>query len=39
VVSIDGLAQVEPGSSLRFGLRRGWLYVFDAADERAIGRV
>jgi ABC-type sugar transport system ATPase subunit len=39
VVSIDGLAQLEPGSSLRFGLRRGWLYVFDAADERAIGRV
>lgn len=39
VVSIEGLAQLEPGSSLRFGLRRGWLYVFDAADERAIGRV
>ena len=39
VVSIDGLAQVEPGSSLRFGLRRGWLYVFDAVDERAICRV
>ena len=39
VVSIDGLAQLEPGSSLRFGFRRGWLYVFDAAGDRAIGRV
>jgi multiple sugar transport system ATP-binding protein len=39
VVSIDGLAQMEPGSSVRFGLRRGWLYVFDPDDERAIGRV
>jgi ABC-type sugar transport system ATPase subunit len=39
VVVIDGLVQVEPGSSLRFGLRRGWLYLFDAEDERALGRV
>jgi ABC-type sugar transport system ATPase subunit len=39
IVTIDGLVQAEPGSSLRFGLRRGWLYVFDAADQRALGRV
>jgi ABC-type sugar transport system ATPase subunit len=39
VVTIDGLVQAEPGSSLRFGLRPGWLYVFDAADRRALGRV
>jgi ABC-type sugar transport system ATPase subunit len=39
VVAIDGLAHLEPGSALRFGLRRGWLYLFDAADERAIGRI
>jgi multiple sugar transport system ATP-binding protein len=39
VVVIDGLVQVEPGSSLRFGLRRGWLYLFDAESEQAIGRV
>ena len=25
--------------TLRFGLRRGWLYLFDAVDERALGRV
>jgi len=39
VVAIDGLAHVEPGSSLRFGLRRGWLYLFDAADGHALTRV
>jgi ABC-type sugar transport system ATPase subunit len=39
VVEIDGLARVEPGSSLRFGLRRGWVYLFDAGDERALGRI
>jgi ABC-type sugar transport system ATPase subunit len=39
VVTIDGLVQAEPGSTLRFGLRRGWLYVFDASDQRALGRV
>jgi multiple sugar transport system ATP-binding protein len=39
VVVIDGLVHVEPGSTLRFGLRRGWLYLFDADDERALGRV
>ena len=38
VVAIDGLVQAEPGSSLSFGLRRGWLYFFDAADGRALGR-
>ena len=39
VVAIDGLAHVEPGSTLTFGLRRGWLYLFDAADGRALTRV
>jgi multiple sugar transport system ATP-binding protein len=39
IVVIDGLAHVEPGSSLRFGFRRGWLYLFDADTERALGRV
>jgi multiple sugar transport system ATP-binding protein len=40
VVTIDGLVQAEPGSSLRFGLRSGWVYLFDAADRQAIiGRV
>ena len=39
IVTIDGLVQAEPGSSLRFGLRREWLYIFDASDQRALGRV
>jgi ABC-type sugar transport system ATPase subunit len=39
IVTIDGLVQAEPGSSLRFGLRRGWVYVFDASDQRALGRL
>jgi hypothetical protein len=39
VVVIDGLVHPEPGSTLRFGLRRGWLYLFDAESGRALGRV
>jgi ABC-type sugar transport system ATPase subunit len=39
VVSVDGRVRPEPGASLRFGLRQGWIYVFDATDERALGRV
>jgi hypothetical protein len=39
VVTIDGLVQAEPGSSIRFGLRPVWLYVFDASDQHALGRV
>jgi ABC-type sugar transport system ATPase subunit len=39
IVTIDGLVQAEPGSSLRFGLRRGWVYLFDASDQRALGRL
>jgi ABC-type sugar transport system ATPase subunit len=39
VVVIDGLVRVEVGESLRFGLRRGWLYLFEAGGERALGRV
>ena len=39
VVATDGLAHAEPGETLRFGLRKGWVYLFDAADERALGRI
>jgi multiple sugar transport system ATP-binding protein len=39
VVEAEGNVRVEPGESLRFGLRRGWIYLFDAADERALGRI
>jgi hypothetical protein len=38
VVTIDGLVQAEPGSSIRFGLRPGWLYGLDASNH-ALGRV
>jgi ABC-type sugar transport system ATPase subunit len=39
VVEAEGLVRAEPGDSLRFGLRKGWVYLFDVADERALGRV
>jgi ABC-type sugar transport system ATPase subunit len=39
IVEAEGNVRVEPGESLRFGLRRGWIYLFDAADERALGRI
>jgi ABC-type sugar transport system ATPase subunit len=39
VVVVDGLVRPEPGSTLRFGLRRSWVYLFDAGNERALGRV
>ena len=39
VVEADGLVRVEPGEPIRFGLRRGWVYLFDASDEHALGRV
>jgi ABC-type sugar transport system ATPase subunit len=39
VVTVEGLVRPEPGTSLQFGLRRGWIYVFDATDERALGRL
>jgi len=39
VVEAEGHVRAEPGESLRFGLRKGWLYLFDVADERALGRI
>jgi len=39
VVEADGLVRTETGESLRFGLRKGWVYLFDVADERALGRI
>jgi len=39
VVEAEGNVRAEPGEALRFGLRRGWVYMFDATDERALGRV
>jgi multiple sugar transport system ATP-binding protein len=39
VVEADGRLRVEPGESMRFGLRTGRLYLFDPVDERAIGRL
>jgi ABC-type sugar transport system ATPase subunit len=39
VVEAEGRVRAEPGESLRFGLRKGRLYLFDVADERAIGRL
>jgi len=39
VVEADGRVRAEPGESVRFGLRRGWVYLFDSATEQAIGRI
>ncbi len=39
VVEAEGHVRAEPGELLRFGLRRGWVYLFDAGSERALGRV
>ena len=39
VVEAEGHVRAEPGESVRFGLRNGWLYLFDANDEHALGRV
>jgi ABC-type sugar transport system ATPase subunit len=39
VVEADGRVRAEPGEAMRFGFRRGWLYLFDLADERALGRL
>ena len=30
VVEAEGNVRAEPGEALRFGLRRGWVYLFDA---------
>jgi ABC-type sugar transport system ATPase subunit len=39
IVHADPDARVTQGEHLRFGLERGRLYLFDAATERALGRV
>jgi ABC-type sugar transport system ATPase subunit len=39
VVEAEGNVRAELGETVRFGLRRGWIYLFDAGDERALGRV
>lgn len=39
VVEAEGNVRAEPGEALRFGLRRGWVYLFDASDEHALGRI
>jgi ABC-type sugar transport system ATPase subunit len=39
VVEAEGHVRAEPGETLRFGLRRGWVYLFDVGDECALGRV
>jgi multiple sugar transport system ATP-binding protein len=39
VVEADGRVRAEPGEALRFGLRRGWVYLFDAENEQALGRI
>jgi multiple sugar transport system ATP-binding protein len=39
VVQADGRVRAEPGEGLRFGLRRGWVYLFDAHDEQALVRI
>ena len=39
VVEAEGRVRAEPGEAVRFGLRRGWVYLFDAGDERALGRI
>jgi ABC-type sugar transport system ATPase subunit len=38
-VEADGRVRVDPGDPVRFGLRRGRLYLFDPDDERALGRI
>ena len=32
VVEADGRVRAEPGEAVRFGLRRGWVYLFDAEN-------
>jgi ABC-type sugar transport system ATPase subunit len=39
IVEADGRLRAEAGERLRFGLRKGFLYVFDAQDETALGRI
>jgi multiple sugar transport system ATP-binding protein len=39
VIEADGRVRAEPGEAVCFGLRRGWVYLFDAGTEQALGRV
>ena len=39
VIEADGRVRFEPGEPVSFGLRKGYLYLFDASDERSLGRV
>jgi ABC-type sugar transport system ATPase subunit len=39
VIEADGRVRAEPGDTLTFGLRPGWLYLFDVAEEHALGRI
>jgi ABC-type sugar transport system ATPase subunit len=39
VLEAEGHVRAEPGETLTFGLRPGWVYLFDPADERALGRI
>jgi ABC-type sugar transport system ATPase subunit len=39
VVEAEGRVRAEPGESMRFGLRKGRLYLFDVVDARALGRL
>ena len=39
VLEAEGHVRAEPGETLRFGLRRGWVYLSTPADERALGRI
>ncbi len=39
VVEAEGHVHVEPHETVRFGLRRGKLYLFDAGNEQALGRL
>jgi hypothetical protein len=39
VIEADGNVRAEVGELLRFGLRRGWVYLFDVVSEEALGRV
>ena len=39
VIETDGRTRPEEGETIRFGFAKGFLYVFDPADERALGRI
>jgi hypothetical protein len=39
VVEADGRVRAEPGEPVRFGLRRGWVYLFDVGTEQTLGRI